>query len=259
MVCGLVVGLLRADLFAAIPSETSQLECLEIMMPGGVHGVMLGWVTQRYEGISNLAIGEGSQSEHSGEIMVDLDKAVATQLANIQKKTGRSLAQLTAEIATCGKAKHGEIRTWLMATYGIGYGDANALALHALKLNGPGQPSEPGASTKDALCDIYSGKKAHLRLIHDKLMEEIHRFGVFEIAPKKGYISLRRKKQFAMLGPKTNDRFELGLNLKEEPSDPRLMALPPGGMCQFIVPIRTPEEVDTTLVAIIRRAYDASV
>ncbi len=191
--------------------------------------------------------------------MVDLDKAVATQMANIQKKTGRSLAQLKAEIAKCGKAKHGEIRAWLMEAYGIGYGDAHALTLHALKSSGPDQPSDRGDSTENALCEIYSGKKAHLRLIHDKLMEAIHRFGLFEIAQKKGYISLRRKKQFATLGPKTNDRFELGLNLKEELSDPRLVALPPGGMCQFIVPIRTPEEVDTTLVAIIQRAYDASV
>jgi hypothetical protein len=190
--------------------------------------------------------------------MVDLDKAVATQMANIQKKTGRSLAQLKAEIAKCGKVKHGEIRAWLMETYGIGYGDANALTLHALKSIGPAQSLERVDSTEDALCEIYSGKKAYLRLIHDKLMEAIHRFGMFEIAPKKGYISLRRKKQFAMLGPKTNDRFELGLNLKEELSDPRFKALPPGGMCQFVVPLRSPEDVDAALISIIRRAYDGS-
>ena len=58
-------------------------------------------------------------------------------------------------------------------------------------------------------------------------MAAIDGFGEFEIAPKKGYVSLRRKKQFAMLGPKTNDRFELGLNLKDEVKDPRAKACRP--------------------------------
>lgn len=108
----------------------------------------------------------------------------------------------------------------------------------------------------DVLGEIYSGKKAHMRPIHDKLMAAIHGFGEFEIAPKKGYVSLRRKKQFAMLGPKTNERFELGLNLKDEVKDPRVKAVPPGGMCQYIVPLTNADEVDAKLIAIIKRAYD---
>ena len=33
-------------------------------------------------------------------------------------------------------------------------------------------------------------------------------------APKKGYVSVRRARQFAILQPSTKDRFDLGLNLK---------------------------------------------
>ena len=35
--------------------------------------------------------------------MTDLDKAIATQLANIEKRTGKSLAQLTKVVKTSAK------------------------------------------------------------------------------------------------------------------------------------------------------------
>lgn len=190
--------------------------------------------------------------------MATLDKATATQIANIEKKTGKTLVQLTAAVKRCGKQKHGEIRSWLMETYGIGHGDANTLTHVALKSDGERAANASGASPEDVLQTIYSGKKEHLRPIHDKLMTAISKFGDFEIAPKKGYVSLRRKKQFAMLGPKTNERFELGLNLKDEIKDARVKAAPPGGMCQYVVPLTSANDVDASLLAYVKRAYDAA-
>lgn len=181
--------------------------------------------------------------------MADLAKATATQLANIERKSGKSLAHLKAAIAASGLTKHGEIRDWLVATYDVGHGDANAV-IHFAK------QSDAGAASGDVLGDIYAGKKAHLRPIHEKLMAGIEKFGPFEIAPKKGYVSLRRAKQFAMLGPKTSERFELGLNLKEDAGDPRAKAQAPGGMCQYIVALTDPKEVDAKLIALLKRAYE---
>jgi hypothetical protein len=190
--------------------------------------------------------------------MADVDKAIATQISNVEKRTGRTLAELRAAIAGCGRAKHGEIRSWLMETYGLGHGDANTLTHVALASDGASAAKARGASTDDVLREIYSGRKEHLRPIHDKLMEAIAGFGEFEIAPKKGYVALRRKKQFAMLGPKTNDRFELGLNIKGEVKDPRVKALPPGGMCPYVVPLTAADQVDAKLVAIVRKAFDGA-
>ena len=104
------------------------------------------------------------------------------------------------------------------------------------------------------LDNIYSGPKAALRPVHDRLMDAIIRFGDFKIAPKKGSIRLRRKKQFAMIDPAIKSRVELGLNMKDvEPSE-RLVTLPPGDMCQYRVGLTEPGEADPEFMAWIRRA-----
>lgn len=179
------------------------------------------------------------------------EQARATQLRNIEAKTGQSLEALRAAIAGSGKVKHGEIRSWLMETYGLGHGDANGLAHAAL--------AEAAAPTPaDALDEIYAGKKAHLRAVHEAVMAAIAPFGPFEIAPKKGYVALRRKKQFAMLGPKTADRAELGLNLKADIASDRIVAQKPGGMCQFAVALTRAEDVDAEVLAALKQAFDAA-
>jgi hypothetical protein len=185
-----------------------------------------------------------------------VDKALATQLSNIEKRTGKSLADLAAIVKSSGLTKHGEIRDMLKKDLGMGHGDANTLVHHVLKSDGASAAEAAGKTASGVLDEIYTGPKATLRPIHDKLMSAIHAFGPFEIAPKKGYVSLRRKKQFAMIGPATNTRVEVGLNMKDVPGTDRLLALPPGGMCQYKVKVTDASEVDPTLIAWVRRAYD---
>lgn len=189
--------------------------------------------------------------------MATLEQAVETQLSNIEKKTGKSRAALVERVAGSGKTRHGEIRDWLKAEFGLGHGDANTLTVYALR-GGTFETADAVKGGNAVLDGIYKDKKAHMRPIHEKLMAGIEAFGPFEVAPKQGYVSLRRKKQFAMLGPKTNDRFELGLNLKDEIGNTRVKKLPPGGMCQYIVPMTSPDEVDATILGFVKKAYDAA-
>lgn len=183
--------------------------------------------------------------------MADPQAALATQLRNIEARTGETLTQLRKVIGDSGLTKHSEIRTMLMQRYSLGHGDANTLA-HMAK-------AEPApAAGDDALAAIYSGKKAELRPLHDLVMARIAEFGEFEIAPKKTYLSLRRKKQFAMVGPAKKDQIEIGLNAKTLPVDPRLKAQPPGGMCQFKLRLSSPDDIDAALRGWLRTAYDAA-
>jgi hypothetical protein len=190
--------------------------------------------------------------------MGTLDQARATQLKNIEAKTGKSLAELRSVIDGSGLSKHGEIRTMLMSKLGLGYGDANSLVHFALSSDGQTAAKESGASAEDVVSQIYSGKSAPLRPAHDAVMAAVNAFGPFEVVPKKGYVSLRRKKQFAMVGPGTKSRLEVGLNMKDVKATSRLAAMPPGGMCQYKVYLTSPKEVDKELLAWIRLAYDGS-
>jgi hypothetical protein len=185
--------------------------------------------------------------------MSSLDKAIQTQLDNIQKKTGKSLAELAAIVQSSGLTKHGEMRDMLKRDLGLGHGDANTL-VHVL-MQSDGTRLALGKSEADVLDEIYSGKKADLRPIHEALMERIVAYGEFETLPKKGYLSLRRKKQFAMIGPKTNTHLEVGLNVKDLPADERLLEQPIGSMCNYIVRVSDVGEVDEQLFAWIEQAF----
>jgi hypothetical protein len=187
-----------------------------------------------------------------------MDKALATQLSNIERRSGKSLDELSRLIAASGLTRHGEIRDMLKRDLGMGHGDANTLVHFALKSDGQSAAAAANLSHEDVLTGIYTGPKAALRPIHDAVMARIQSFGGFEIAPKKGYISLRRKKQFAMIGPATNTQVEVGLNMKDVPATARLKAMPPGGMCQYKIRLSGAGEVDGELVGWIRRAYDAA-
>ena len=188
--------------------------------------------------------------------MDSIDKAVQTQLNNIQKKTGMSLAELSAFVKKSGLSKHGEIRDMLKEKLGLGHGDANTLVHVVLKSDGT--RAAEGKSMDAVMDEIYTGAKAAQRPIHEVLMKHINKFGEFEIAPKKGYVSLRRKKQFAMIGPKTNTRFEVGINAKDLKKSPRLVEQPKGSMCNYIVALTDAKEVDAELVAWIKSAYEGA-
>ena len=95
-------------------------------------------------------------------------------------------------------------------------------------------------------------------MLHEQLSAEIDKLGPHEKAPKKSYLSLRRKKQFATLGPATKEQIELGLNAKDLPASARLKVLPAGGMCQYSVRLSSAAEIDAELMGWVRAAFDAA-
>jgi len=148
---------------------------------------------------------------------MDVDAAVQSQIRNIEATYGKPLDHWFAVIDASGLAKHNEVVAMLKAEHGLAHGAAHRVSLLARQRHdiGVAAPSDPA----DAL---YIGAKAGLRPLHDALLGEIRALGAFDIAPKKGYLSLRRRKQFAMVQPSTTSRIDLGLILSATPATGRL-------------------------------------
>jgi hypothetical protein len=87
----------------------------------------------------------------------------------------------------------------LKADHGLAHGTAHRVSLLARQRDDAGvaAPSEPS----DAL---EAGAKDGLRPLHDGLLGEVRALGAIDIALKKGYLSFRRPKQFAMVQPSTS-------------------------------------------------------
>jgi hypothetical protein len=184
--------------------------------------------------------------------MSDLEKALATQISNIEKRAGKPIAALLEAVRNSGIEKHSEMRSMVMERFALGYGDANTIVTLARKA------STEANANRDPLDEIYCGNKAELRPIHERLLGAIKKFGEFEIAPKKGYVSLRRSKQFAMVGPKSQERVEVGINLKSDAGAKRFVAQKPGGMCQYVVSLTALKDVDAELLAVLKKAYESA-
>lgn len=187
--------------------------------------------------------------------MADPDKAMATMIANIEAKTGTTMAKLGEAIRKSGLTKHGEIRAMLMERYGLGHGHANAVVHLALESDGQRAAEARGLSGDEVLAEVYAGKKESLRPIHDRVLEVLGRLGPFETAPKKGYVSYRRAKQFAMVGPKTATEVEIGFGAKSLPAHARLKVMPPNSMCRYTTRVSAPDQVDDLVRGWLETSY----
>lgn len=190
--------------------------------------------------------------------MSTIDEALQTQIRNIEEKYGKSPAEWIALIRESGITKHIEIIAMLKSQYGVTHGSANRLALIAREADAASIIRAAKATGSDPIDDIYSGKKAGLKPLHDTLITTITTFGNdIEVALKKGYVSVRRKKQFAMLQPTTVSRIDVGLILKDAPTIGRLeSASGLNAMFTHRIRVSNIKDIDEQLITWLKQAYD---
>ena len=179
-----------------------------------------------------------------------VEKSLETQLASLQERADKSLDELFAILEETGLEKHGELRDHLEETLGMSHEDADTL-VHVYRQRGADAPR----TVEGELARVYAGRE-DLRRIHDRIMERLEDLGDFEVSAKQSYMSLRRREQFATLGPADGAEVEVGLDFDHTDPPERLHAGEPGGTCRWTVRISDLGEVDDELVGWIRQAYE---
>lgn len=183
-----------------------------------------------------------------------MDQATQTMIDNLEKNTGKSLDQWVGVVQKEAFKKHGEIVKFLKAEHGFTHGFANLVAHKALK-------SDAGSTsnTDELITKQYKGKE-HFLPLYEKLSSEIKAFGSdIEFAPKNSYVSVKRKKQFAMLVPATKSRYEVGINLKgQKPSGILELDNKSSGMISHRVVVNHEEQYSKELIDWLKKAYEAA-
>ena len=142
--------------------------------------------------------------------MPTVEEGIQSQLRNIEKTYGVTIDQLVGVVAESGLSKHPDVVAMLKGRFGMSHAAAHRVSLVAReRFASPG--ADPNASLNPAMREVYA-----------LLIKSVNSLGGdVEHAPKKGYVSLRRRKQFAMLQPGAR-WINLGLVLAKQPAGGRL-------------------------------------
>lgn len=180
-----------------------------------------------------------------------MDKALKTMIDNMPEKTGKSLEEWIKILKNKSFSKHSEAVKYLKTEHQVTHGFANTIV--ALS-------KDSTTSEDDLVTAQYTGKEA-LFPIYKALISYVKTLGKdVTITPKKGSVSIIRKRQFVLIKPATKTRIDLGFKLKDNPTSGRLGDSGPfGAMCTHRVQLSALNEIDTELKDWIKEAYDKSV
>ena len=179
-----------------------------------------------------------------------MDKALKTMIDNMPEKTGKSLDEWKIILKEKSYAKHSEAVKYLKTEHNVTHGFANTIVTLS---------KTESSSSQDLVDSQYKGKENFIP-IYEELIAFVKTLGSdITITPKKGSVSIIRKKQFVLIKPATKERIDLGFKLKDNPVTERLENSGPfGTMCTHRVKLSKLDEIDKELKEWLKEAYEKS-
>lgn len=179
-----------------------------------------------------------------------MDKVLQKMIDNMPEKTGKSLDEWKHLLQGKSFSKHSEAVKFLKTEYHVTHGFANTIVTLS---------KEENTLEADLVELQYKGKE-NLKPVFTELISFVTSLGTdVTIVPKKGSVSIIRKRQFILIKPSTKTRIDLGFKLKDKPITNRLENSGPfGTMCTHRVRISEVAEIDSELKGWIKEAYEKS-
>lgn len=175
-------------------------------------------------------------------------------MRTLVERTGSSVDEWNERIADAAPADEQSLRAWLDGRGVRGY------AQMMLVYETFGYP-DFFTATADELIDAQYADHPALREIYERLVVAALSVGDVRMQARKTYVALLTpRRTFGIVKPTTRTRVDLGLRLDGERPDGRVE--PAKGLGNDTINVRVgitaPDDVDDEVVAVLRRAYEAS-
>ena len=194
-------------------------------------------------------------SVHPGVLMTQ--KWVST----LKDKTGRSLDDWLALVKQAGPKTEKDQREWLKEEFKLGTNSAWWIAERASgKASETADPEAYLRAAEQYVEQMYSGKKADLRPLYDKLLALGLSMGRdAKACPCETMVPLYRRHVFAQIKPTTQTRIDMGFALGALKAEGRLIDT--GGYAKkdritHRIPISVPADIDNEVKRWLRVAYE---
>jgi Domain of unknown function (DUF5655)/Domain of unknown function (DUF4287) len=188
-------------------------------------------------------------------------KMTQTWVSTLKDRTGRSLDEWLALLKESGPKTEKEQRQWLRQKHQMGMNSAFWIAERAAgKTDETGDPETYLQAAEQYVEKMYSGKKADLRPLYDKLLTLGLSMGKdVKACPCQTMVPLYRRHVFAQIKPATQTRIDMGFALGALKAQGRLVET--GGFAKkdritHRIPISTPADIDGEVKRWLRVAYE---
>jgi predicted transport protein len=182
------------------------------------------------------------------------DDMMAAVTESMKERTGRTLDEWVEVVGRSGidPLDQNAVRRWLKEEHGILQNTQWAIAFEAAERAGWKRPT-----VDEYVGSQYTGAKAVLRPIYDRIAELILAFGDDVRMEGRGtYVPFVRQRQFAAVAAATKNRIDVGLRFTDAPKSDRLAPAMSPGQATHKVSVMTVDEVDDELISLLRIAYN---
>jgi len=182
------------------------------------------------------------------------DEMMSAVTDSIAERTGRTMAEWVTLVGTSGvdPLDQNAVRRWLREVHGVKQNTQWAIADEVARGAGWVRPSVEGYVDGQ-----YTGTKAGLRPIFDAVRAAAEALGDdVTVEGRSTYVPFVRRRQFAAVSAATATRVDLGLRLPDPPVSERLQPATAPGSATHRVQLRSVDDVDDEVRALLRSAYE---